>query len=438
MSDTVKRYLERRAAGRRWPLRVASTDGIGQVVAIPVLAECPALFDTLADLAQNPARETRRTLVICVVNNRPPSHTAPGDAENNRAALARLSAMAAAGGLRLGYVDAASPGCELPEKEGVGLARKIGLDWGLQVLYANGAVDGPLISLDADTRVDEGYLGVLRSFFEDGGGWAGVVDYAHPLEGEEAAAILCYECFLRCHELGLVYTGSPYAFPSIGSTIVCTGHAYAAVSGMNRRQAGEDFYFLQQLAKTGPVDRITATTVRPSARASHRVPFGTGKRVTRFLGAEEEEYLVYDPASYGVVKAWLEAVTAHLDTSAARLLEVAHRIEPELGGFLENRGFAPAWTKLQSNCRNCGTGAVLLGQFHRWFDGFRTLKLLHHLRDNGYPRQEMFGAADALLERLGTLGHVDAGLRHDLDGQRRLLFRLRAACRQAKPRVGLG
>jgi len=52
--------------------------------------------------------------------------------------------------------------------------------------------------------------------------------------------------------------------------IACTAQAYIAVGGMVRRQAGEDFYFLQKLAKRGPIHEIADTTVRPSPRRSDR------------------------------------------------------------------------------------------------------------------------------------------------------------------------
>ena len=36
--------------------------------------------------------------------------------------------------------------------------------------------------------------------------------------------------------------------------MTCTAKSYVATGGMNRRMAGEDFYFLQKLAKTDGVD----------------------------------------------------------------------------------------------------------------------------------------------------------------------------------------
>ena len=163
----------------------------------------------------------------------------------------------------------------------------------LRILSGQRRLTAPLICLDGDTRVDARYLSVLHGFFEaPASRWACVLPYAHPIEGtqQEQAAILCYELYLRYHSLHLSWAGSPYSYHTIGSTMGCTAAAYAAVSGMNRRQAGEDFYYLQQLAKTGAVDRVEGTLVQPSSRASHRAPFGTGRWVQRYLDGEVKEY----------------------------------------------------------------------------------------------------------------------------------------------------
>ncbi len=424
VKDAVASYLQKRAALARRPLVCPNTRGIQQVVVIPALAESKNLFQTLDDLAANPKAETERTLVICVVNNRRPGVAAEEDIRDNALTLERLRSYA--GGLRLGYVDAATPGHELDDKEGVGSARKIGLDWGLHVIYEEGLVDAPLISLDGDSRVDSNYLAAIRVAFEAPQAWAAVVEYAHPLDGEESEvrAILCYELFLRYHELGLRHAASPYAFPTIGSTIACNGRAYAAVSGMNRRQAGEDFYFLQQLAKTGHVDRIAGTVVQPAARPSHRVPFGTGRRVRRFLEGVEEEYRVYHPESYDILKAWLETVKSGHDLDGAGLLRKAKGVAPELAEFLKAQRFEEAWPRLTANAKDT---KQLLRQFHCWFDGFRTLKLMHYLRDHGYPDQETFGAVGELLERMGVKPSIPplAALRHNIEGQKGLLAQLR-------------
>jgi len=82
--------------------------------------------------------------------------------------------------------------------------------------------------------------------------------------------------------------------------------AYVEVRGMNKREAGEDFYFLSKLAKIGKISYIKETCVYPSARPSTRVPFGTGSRVQRFLSGKGQEYLLYDPQIFVILADWLE------------------------------------------------------------------------------------------------------------------------------------
>jgi hypothetical protein len=470
MKDTIGEYLRKRADLDTWPLARADTRGIGHAVVIPALAECPALFDTLSDLAASPREALDRTLVIVVVNNRAEPHARAEDLENNRQTLEAFERDEYPAALRLAYVDASRPGHELPEKGGVGWARKIGLDWAAAVLHENAAPEGGVISLDADTRVDANYLPALQAFFTrkkgtapslagespilslrgaspratrqsisgsttsaapltPGPRWAAVVDYAHPTDDPELGpAMLAYELFLRYHELGLYRARSPYAFPTIGSTIACTARAYASVAGMNRRQAGEDFYFLQQLAKTGSVERITATTVRPAARRSHRVPFGTGASLGRFGDDPAAIHQVYHPAVYTVLGAWVHAVREGLGDDGPSLIASAECIAPELAAFLLEQGFPAAWDQLRKNHRE---PQRLWRQFHGWFDAFRTLKLIHHLRDHGYPQTDPLVAFEALFAELGLTPPQTRG--DDPEDQRRLLQFLRQYSRTLPP-----
>ena len=59
--------------------------------------------------------------------------------------------------------------------------------------------------------------------------------------------------------------------------------AYVKQGGMNRRQAGEDFYFLQKISWLGPMTELANVIVHPSPRLSDRVPFGTGRAVGGFV-----------------------------------------------------------------------------------------------------------------------------------------------------------
>lgn len=429
MKDPILPYLRKRSEHRVWPWVEGDfrCTGLAQAVVIPVIAESANLFHTLADLAANPAEQLARTLVLCVVNNRTPEFAGAADRTDNERTLLALPEFAAAHpDLRLTWIDAATEGRELGPKDGVGLARKIGLDWALALLHeADAPNTGTLICLDGDTRVAPNYLEAISAYFDTPGRWGAVVDYAHPVEGPDADVrpILAYELFLRYQELAWHFAGSPYAYPAIGSTMACTGAAYAAAGGMNRRQAGEDFYFLQHLAKSGAIGRIRDTVVVPSGRASHRVPFGTGRKVGQFQQDEADAYLTYDAGTWTILKDWLALATGHLDATGEALIADAREIDPLLAEWLTAQGFATAWARIQAHSPR---PEQRLRQFHGWFDAFRTLKLTHHLRDHGYPRQDLFAALGQVMDGLGIPNPAREITPENSDEQRALLQTLRA------------
>lgn len=128
----------------------------------------------------------------------------------------------------------------------------------------------PIASLDADTLVAPGYLtGIIRKFRNSR--VAGItLAYAHRYEGEECTeilrqAIIRYELYLRYYQQALEYCGHPYAYTCIGSAFAVRAADYVLQGGMNKRQAGEDFYFIQKLISTGglPICRRCACFLRP-------------------------------------------------------------------------------------------------------------------------------------------------------------------------------
>jgi hypothetical protein len=231
---------------------------------IPSLAESGSLQATLESLAGNPPELLRKTLVVVVVNHREDADQQ--DKTDNVKTLGMLPVLARRLPMNLAWVDAASPGLELPVRDGgVGMARKIGFDLALPHLAwdAEGAV---LISLDADTLVGPDYLPAIFGHFGRSAAGGAVIPFCHreamTPEGQEI--IVRYELFLRCYVLGLSYAGSPYAFHSVGSAMACSGAAYLRAGGMNNRRAGEDFYFLQHLSKTSGIGQVKGTVVYPT------------------------------------------------------------------------------------------------------------------------------------------------------------------------------
>jgi hypothetical protein len=387
-------YLRRFSVAKPWEIATSITTLYTGAVVIPALAERANLLVTLQSLGSNPVELLEQFLILVVVNQRADAN--PAESADNQATLAALPAWQQQFGLpHLYWVDASSLGQELPPKQGVGLARKIGLDLVLPHLdYAGG--DPILVCLDADTTVQSDYLpAIVRHFATTTCGGASI-PYCHQpavdLAGQ--AAIDRYELFLRAYVLGLELAGSPYAFHTVGSAMACRASAYVAAGGMNKRLAGEDFYFLQQIYKVSGVASLTGTVVHPSPRASQRVPFGTGRAVGDMLADGEEQFMFYRPELFGLLGEWLALVNQQTELAGNDLLAAAGHISPHLQRFLSQADFAPTWDNLK---RHNPTHERLLTAFHGWFDAFRTMRLMHHLTDAAYPRIQPEAAVAPLL-----------------------------------------
>ena len=375
-------YLGQRAAHGPWQLSGAPGQGYRGAIVIPSLAEGTSLQKSLASLAENPATALDRYLVVVVVNQRDDAEEAQFAC--NQADLAWLVQTANKTGLQLAWVDASSPGQTLPQRNGgVGLARKIGLDLALTRL--DWTLPPVLVCLDADTLVEPNYLPAIQQHFADSAAGAATLPFCHqPAEDpQHQAAIDRYELFIRSYALGLAAAGSPYAFTAVGSAMACRADTYLRCGGMNRRQAGEDFYFLQQAVKTDGVATVCGTCVYPSSRVSERTPFGTGRNITQQL-SHAEPLLFYPVEAFQVLSSWLSMVRQSPQAQAEQLLEQASQRSVILAEFLEDCAFTATWSRLQTNHPAL---PQRLRAFHGWFDGLKTLRLVHRLCDNGFPRQ---------------------------------------------------
>lgn len=398
-------YFEKTVCHER-PFYSAPLGVVDLVVVIPAYAEKGHLFRTLRSLAENPAPDLEKTLVLCVINNEehPPEAVRRNNAQTMKLLhdliACRLSDCSgqrnemgddlrfiARSPMKIGYIDAASPGCEIPSRErGAGTARKIGMDMALRILWPNVGKRGLLVCLDADTTVMNNYLNSLRSHRSGADLEAFVIDYEHPWPEDLflSQAICNYEIFLRWYVLGLKYAKSPYAYHVMGSAMAVTAGAYVAVRGMSRRPAGEDFYFLNKLAKVCPVTRIRDTRVFPAARISKRVSFGTGASVEKMLRGHDFSGKVYHPEAFRILARWLEVAEEIIRIRGAdvkMLMSEARLIDSVLEGFLKERHFPPAWERI---CARTPLAEARLRRFHEWFDAFQTLKLIRALHRQAF------------------------------------------------------
>jgi hypothetical protein len=420
VKNHIEKYLNLYAEKGPWKLTANSFTGIHHAVVIPALGEYPTILETLYSLSKNSPVELMRTLVVCVVNHRALPQVTEDEIANNRTTLSLLHALIQketvdkvderhdlwiAGikksKMRLAYVDASSAGLELPDKGGVGLARKIGMDLALSIMEYEKKGINLLLSLDADTWVEPNYLLEVRRHFSGRKRLVAVVPYAHRKSTDESiqAAIIYYESYLRYYVIGLKYARSPYAFHTIGSTIISSALGYAMVRGIPKRLAAEDFYFLNKLAKIQSIGFIEGTTVYPSPRLSSRTPFGTGKKIAQLIAAEGYTNLFYNPEIFSILRKWLLFIGRNLNEEGNTIWAAAERIDPALQEFLNEINFIETWGKLKKNFPQHNN---LLKQFHAWFDGFKTLKLIHYLTDHQYPKIDVIKAVKIMHAKINS------------------------------------
>lgn len=273
----------------------------------------------------------------------------------------------------------------LPKKHaGVGLARKIGMDEAVRRLEWVNNSKGIIACFDADSLVDNNYLVELEKHFHDNKNTpACSIHYEHPLQGTldelHYIGIINYEMHLRYYIHALKYAGYINAHQTIGSSMAVRSQIYQKQGGMNRRKAGEDFYFLHKIIPLGGFSEISTTKVIPSPRQSDRVPFGTGKAIGDFMNEENQtDYPTYNFASFEDLRPFLKAVSDFYLNENIDL-----KLFPKsINVYMEQLDFGKNIKEIRRQSSNLNT---FINRFYRWFDGLKVLQYVHFSRDNFHP-----------------------------------------------------
>jgi hypothetical protein len=298
------------------------------------------------------------------------------------------------------------------------MARKIGMDQALLRLASADNPRGVIASLDADCICDDDYLIALETHFHRNPNTrACTVYFEHDLNGplDDALyeAITRYELFLRYYRHGMKFARFPYAHYTVGSCLAVRCDHYARHGGMNRRKAGEDFYFLNKLIAVGGVSEVTSTRVVPAVRASTRTPFGTGRALGDWLGNGCRPWKAYDARVFRDLAVLVGAVDAYYD-QAPGAWQPARPLSESLRTFLREQGIVDKHAEIRANC---ATRESFRKRFFQWFDGFRALKYIHHASAHAYPRQRLERACQRLLAWQGASDAVP-----DADAKELLLY----------------
>ena len=389
-----RRYAEPEAV-----LASACPGSFDHVAVVPVCAERA----TFVEGYRAAAKRAGRVLLVVVLNGRDGASASVHEANGacfrvlrERLVLREVHPggwLGRDGPLEVLLVDRFAEGRRLPTRQGVGLARKIGADVALE-LIATGRVRHPLIAMiDADATLPADYFTRVAELETDCA--AAVFPFWHEPGGDAVVdrATALYELRLRYLQRGLQCAGSPYAFHSLGSTMVIHALCYAQVRGVPSRQAAEDFYLLVKLSKLRPVVRLIGNPVRLRSRRSGRVPFGTGAATEKLARGAQLD--LDHPECFAAVRDVVCGLSRVAERPPVdRAVETClSRLSPVVREWLHQQGALRAWFKV---CQQAPSPVARLHRLHEWFDGFRTLKLMHYVRDRGassLPWREAVGRA---------------------------------------------
>ncbi|MFB6317510.1 glycosyltransferase [Saccharicrinis sp. FJH54] len=267
---------------------------------------------------------------------------------------------------------------------GAGYARKLGMDLAVSLFNGSGNENGLIVSLDADTLVESNYLQELFTVYSNSEIRGGTIHFEHPVTDSTAPenmAILLYELHLRYYHNALRQIGFPYYYYTIGSAFYIRAMEYAKHGGMNRRQGGEDFYFLHKVLPHITNRTITTTKVMPSSRISDRVPFGTGPRIRQYL--ETGEMLTYSHEAFHSLQVFFSLKEKLFRARIEQLQQLMYSVPEPLRSFLSAIDSEKKMMDLKQNTANIQTFTK------RFFDLFNAFFIVKYLNETHLQCFEM-------------------------------------------------
>jgi cellulose synthase/poly-beta-1,6-N-acetylglucosamine synthase-like glycosyltransferase len=359
-------------------------------IAIPAMNELEYLPLTLQAI-NNQESNYKYTIYICV--NQPDNWWQEKENEkfevckNNEQLLLYLAQL---NNDKIKILDFSSKGKGWTRKKyGVGWARKVLFDHILKIARE----DDLIISLDADTLIPSNYFQLIGDFFNTRP-TANVlsVPYFHPLGDNYEAnlAILRYEIYMRCYLINMFLINSPYAFTAIGSAIVIRIRALRKIGGITPMKSGEDFYLLQKLRKMGHIHQWLPEVVKPAARFSNRVFFGTGPAILKGAKGDWTSYPIYHPLLFQEIKKNYELIPTlfheEIDTPFITFLKQQFQDEN-------------LWQPLRKNSKNI---EQFTKAFHEKADGLRILQFFK-VKQKELEITDEKGMIDSLSLFFGTI-----------------------------------
>lgn len=343
-------------------------DGFFRIgVVIPILGESEFFYQTLASLAEAQANFKEKVFVLGVFNHNP--KTPPEYIQDNEKLLNSLQQNS----FPYPNLNFAVINLKSPLRYAVGEARKIGMDSIINVISPDYSMakNSIIISLDGDTLVEKDYFQKIADFFDNNPKTdAAAFEVIHQKSDDEKIekAIRDYEEYLEKYYLALKECESPFAYKSVGSALAVRVSSYIQAGGMRKERSGEDFYFLEAVAKIGKVDFVRDIIVHPSPRISRRVAFGTGTAVEEIINGKVYQH--FDQIACAELKKLLQSATNENLSSTTKFLSLQHE---NTAKFLIEHNFEKCWEKVLQNY----PAEKLAKQFKfYYFDALKTLQFL--------------------------------------------------------------
>lgn len=307
----------------------------------------------------------------------------------------------------------------LPRKwAGVGWARKIGMDEAVKQINANNYPDGLIVSFDADSIVLPNYFQAIESAFEDSPALNFfTIHFEHPYANPELSpsireGIIRYELHMRYYKNAMKWCGYPHAIHTVGSSFALKASAYVKQGGMNRRKAGEDFYFLHKLVLLGHYGNICSTTVFPAARQSDRVPFGTGAAIKKWAEGSSELNFTYSLEAFSNLKPLFSDPSQFWEMNQIEITDFFGNIHPTLQSFCKDSRIIDEILELR---RNCADAKVFEKRFFHLLNAFWILKYVNFAHVTSYVRGDLQTETINLLQNIGIQTESNISLENLLE-----------------------
>lgn len=361
--------------------------GVGIVVMIPCLNE-PEIIRTLESL-WNCRRVKMDCEVVVVVND---SERSSLDVQNaNEETYVLLQEWKKANDRRGMVLHPIYARAVDTRSAGAGMARKIGMDEIIRRFNDLNRPEGIIVSLDADCLVSDNYMQEIERIFSTNKRcFAATLNFRHRIDEmsdeRQQEGIRLYESYLHYYKKALDFAGFPNSIYTIGSAFAVRAETYVKQGGMNRRQAGEDFYFLNKLTNLGSIIEISNAYVYPSARVSDRVPFGTGAAMSKWMNARGDLTMTYNFNAFRDLKNLFDQVDQFYRIEEGEYQKKKLRMPKPILEYFEAIDFD---RKIVEINKYSSTPGAFKKRFFQFFDAFLIMRFLNISHENFYPRQDL-------------------------------------------------